>query len=85
MEAIKAEEIVSVLPGVSILVEDGETIKAGQQLVEGSVDPKKLSVVADIITAQKYILDEVQKVFNEQGVPIDDIHLEIILGDLRSV
>jgi DNA-directed RNA polymerase subunit beta' len=83
--AIKAEEIVSVLPGVSILVEDGETIKAGQQLVEGSVDPKKLSIVADIITAQKYILDEVQKVFNEQGVPIDDVHLEIILRQMARL
>jgi len=83
--AIKAEEIISVLPGVSILVEEGETIKAGQQLVEGSVDPKKLSVVADIITAQKYILDEVQRVFNEQGVPIDDIHLEIILRQMARL
>ncbi|MFA5633625.1 MAG: DNA-directed RNA polymerase subunit beta' [Candidatus Dojkabacteria bacterium] len=78
----KAEEIVSVLPGIEILVEDSSTIKAGTQLTEGSIDPKKLSEVADIVTAQKYILDEVQKVFNEQGVPIDDIHIEIILRQM---
>ena len=80
--AAKAEEIISVLPGIEILVEEGSTIKAGTQLTEGSVDPKKLSEVADIVTAQKYILDEVQKVFNEQGVPIDDIHVEIILRQM---
>jgi DNA-directed RNA polymerase subunit beta' len=82
---IKAEEIVSVLPGVSILVEDGQTIKAGTQLTEGSVDPKKLSEVSDVLTAQKYILDGVQKVFNEQGVPIDDIHIEIILRQMMRL
>ncbi len=31
---------------------------------------------------QKYILDEVQKVFNDQGVSIDDIHIEIILRQM---
>jgi DNA-directed RNA polymerase subunit beta' len=78
----KAEEIVSVIPGIEILVEDGSTIRAGTQLTEGSIDPKKLSEVADVVTAQKYILDEVQKVFNEQGVPIDDVHIEIILRQM---
>ncbi len=82
---IKAEETVSVLPGITILVKDGETVKAGQQLIEGSVDPKKLSIVADILTAQKYILDEVQRVFNEQGVSIDDRHLEIILRQMARL
>ncbi|MDD4382347.1 MAG: DNA-directed RNA polymerase subunit beta' [Candidatus Dojkabacteria bacterium] len=82
---IKAEETVSVLPGITILVKDGETVKAGQQLIEGSVDPKKLSIVSDILTAQKYILDEVQRVFNEQGVSIDDRHLEIILRQMARL
>lgn len=79
---MKAEETVSVLPGIEVLVEDGEEIKAGRQLTEGSLDPKKLSEVTDLITAQKYILDEVQKVFNNQGVAIDDIHIEIILRQM---
>ena len=79
---MKAEETIYVLPGMEILVEDNSTIKAGTQLTEGSLDPKKLADVADILTAQKYILDGVQKVFNEQGVPIDDIHIEIILRQM---
>ncbi len=82
---LKAEEIVSVLPGITILVEDGSSIKAGTQLTEGSIDPKKLAEVADVITAQKYILDGVQKVFNEQGVPIDDLHIEVILRQMMRL
>ena len=61
---MKAEETIYVLPGMKSLVEDNSTIKAGTQLTEGSLDPKKLADVADILTAQKYILDGVQKVFN---------------------
>ncbi len=79
---MKAEETISVLPGIEIFVNDGSEVKAGTQLTEGSLDPKKLSEVADVITAQKYILDGVQKVFNEQGVPIDDLHVEIILRQM---
>lgn len=82
---LKAEEIISVLPGINILVEDGIAIKSGTQLTEGSIDPKKLSEVANIITAQKYILDGVQKVFNEQGVSIDDLHIEIILRQMMRL
>ncbi len=79
---MKAEETIYVIPGLEIFVEDGSDVKAGTQLTEGSLDPKKLSEVADILTAQKYILDGVQKVFNEQGVPIDDLHVEIILRQM---
>lgn len=79
---MKAEETISVLPGIGILVDDGSQVKAGTQLTEGSLDPKKLAEVSDVTNAQKYILDEVQKVFNEQGVSIDDIHVEIILRQM---
>ena len=81
----KAEEVISVLPGIALLVKDGDTVRAGQQLTEGSVDPKKLADTADILTAQKYILDGVQKVFNEQGVAIDDVHIEIILRQMARL
>ncbi|MGI6443622.1 MAG: DNA-directed RNA polymerase subunit beta' [Candidatus Dojkabacteria bacterium] len=78
----KAEETISVLPGIGILVEEGTTVVAGTQLTEGSLDPKKLAEVTEMSNVQKYILDEVQKVFNDQGVSIDDIHIEIILRQM---
>jgi DNA-directed RNA polymerase subunit beta' len=82
---VKAEEIITVLPNIPILVKEGEEVKAGKQITEGSVDPKKLADVANILTAQKYILDEVQKVFNEQGVSIGDIHIEVILRQMARL
>jgi len=82
---IKAEEIITVLPNVNILINDGDEIKAGDQITEGSVDPKKLADVAGILRAQKYILDQVQKVFNEQGVPIGDIHVEVIIRQMARL
>jgi DNA-directed RNA polymerase subunit beta' len=83
--SIKAEELVTVLPNIPVLINDGEEIKAGTQLTEGSIDPKKLADVAGIATAQKYILDEVQRVFNEQGVPIGDVHVEIIIRQMARL
>ncbi len=82
---IKAEESVSVLPKVQILVNDGDMIEAGTQLTEGSVDPKKLADTVNIQTAQKYVLDEVQKVFNEQAVPIGDIHVEVVIRQMARL
>ena len=82
---VKAEEVITVLPNIPILVKDGEEIMAGTQITEGSIDPRKLTEVANMSTAQRYILDGVQKVFNEQGVPIADIHLEIILRQMARL
>lgn len=82
---MKAEEIISILPNVPILINDGDEIKAGDQITEGSIDPKKLADVAGILKAQKYILDQVQKVFNEQGVPIGDIHIETIIRQMARL
>lgn len=80
----KVEERISVLPGVPILVKDGDEVSAGDALTEGALDPKNLAKV-DILKAQKYVLDQVQKVFNEQGVSVDDIHLEVIIRQMARL
>ncbi len=82
---IKGEEIISVLPNVPILVNDGDTVVSGDQITEGSIDPKRLAEASSILRAQKYILDQVQKVFNEQGVSIGDIHIEIIIRQMARL
>jgi DNA-directed RNA polymerase subunit beta' len=82
---VKAEEVITVIPNIPILVKDGDEVKAGTQITEGSVDPRKLSEQAGMLTAQKYILDEVQKVFTEQGVSIGDIHIEVILRQMARL
>lgn len=83
--SIKGEEIISVLPNVPILINDGDEVKAGDQITEGSIDPKKLAESSSIFRAQKYILDQVQKVFNEQGVSISDLHIEIIIRQMARL
>ncbi len=82
---MKAEEKVKVLPGLDVLVNDGDKVYTGQQLSEGGVDPKKLASVAGIQKAQEYVLNHAQKVFAEQGVGLMDVHIEIITRQMARL
>ncbi len=64
--------------GVKLCVEKGQMVKAGDKLNVGSINPKELLAVTDPITAQNYILEEVQKVYKSQGVDVSDKHIEIL-------
>ena len=64
--------------GVKLCVEKGQIVKAGDKLNIGSINPKELLAVTDPITAQSYILAEVQKVYKSQGVDVSDKHVEIL-------
>ena len=57
----------------------GDLIQAGDKLTEGSISPKELLAVTDPLTAQEYILKEIQNVYKLQGVDISDKHIEIIV------
>jgi DNA-directed RNA polymerase subunit beta' len=82
---VKAEETINILPGVDVLIGDGEKVKPGQVVTPGAIDPKKLADVAGITPAQEYVIDEVQRVFNEQGVSLADIHFEIIVRQMARL
>ena len=64
--------------GSRILVKDGEEVKIGAQLTEGSLDPHDVLDVLGKVGVQDYITKEVQKVYRQQGVEIDDRHIEVI-------
>lgn len=67
-------------------VEEGQQVERGQELTEGSVDPKQLLKVRDITSVQEYLLREVQKVYRMQGVEISDKHIEVMVRQmLRKV
>jgi len=68
--------------GRIILVKDGEKVEVGQPLTEGYLDPKKLMVTRGIIPTQKYLVNELLKVYSSQGVSLDDIHLEVIIRQM---
>ena len=60
-------------------VEVGDMVQAGDKLTEGSIAPKELLAVTDPLTAEEYILKEIQAVYKLQGVDINDKHVEIIV------
>ncbi len=66
-------------PTVRLLVAEGQYIKAGTQLVEGSRNPHRILQVLGREATQMYILSEVQKVYRSQGVNINDKHFEVII------
>ena len=64
---------------MKVKVEVGDKVEAGDKLTEGVISPKELLAVTDPLTAQEYILKEVQSVYKLQGVDISDKHIEIIV------
>lgn len=67
---------------INLMVEDGQEVELGQQLTYGSVDPKELAVYAGIESAQRYILEELQAVYAVYGIPVDDVHIELIVRQM---
>ncbi|WP_404450858.1 DNA-directed RNA polymerase subunit beta' [Virgibacillus necropolis] len=69
-----------------IKVAEGDEVIAGQELTEGSVDPKELLEVQGVDGVQSYLLREVQRVYRMQGVEIGDKHVEVMVRQmLRKV
>ncbi|MCA1028567.1 MULTISPECIES: DNA-directed RNA polymerase subunit beta' [Cytobacillus] len=63
-----------------------DEVERGQELTEGSIDPKELIKVRDVTAVQEYLLREVQKVYRMQGVEIGDKHVEVMVRQmLRKV
>jgi DNA-directed RNA polymerase subunit beta' len=72
--------------GSRIKVSDGEVIEAGDEITEGSVNPHDILKIKDIRGVQRYLLQEVQRVYRLQGVDINDKHIEVIIRQmLRKV
>ncbi len=65
-------------------VQVGQEIEAGQPLTEGPLDPKELLAVAGVNQVQNYILKEVKKVYQSQGIEISDKHLEVMIRQMMK-
>ncbi len=68
----------------AILVEKGQDIKKGEQLCEGSLELKEVFKTRGKREAQKYILNEIQKIYVSQGAFIHDKHIETIIRQMFS-
>ncbi len=64
--------------GSKLKVKDGEEVLAGQPLTEGSINPNELLAIKGPEGVYNYLVQEVQKVYRNQGVDINDKHIEVI-------
>jgi len=70
--------------GTHVLVETGDEVKAGQQLTDGSINPQDILHILGKEAVQRYVVDEVQKVYRSQGVNINDKHIEVICHQMLT-
>ena len=69
-----------------LLVRDGDTVEAGEQLCDGSISPHDILAISGEHALQTYLMDEIQQVYRMQGVSINDKHIGIIVRQmLRKV
>jgi DNA-directed RNA polymerase subunit beta' len=68
----------------SLKVEDGDVIPAGHQLASGGLELEKILEVKGLRQAQKYLVDQVQAVYERQGIPINDKHFEVIIRKMSD-
>lgn len=59
-------------------VEDGQLIEAGTALARGPLDIKSILLIKGLRSAQEYLVSELQKVYESQGIGINDKHFEVI-------
>ena len=76
------EHLYKTEPNVEVLVKKGDQVSAGDKFTQGSINPKELLRATNVETVQRYILEEVQKVYYAQGVEISDKHVEIIVRQM---
>lgn len=73
------------IPGFKVLaVADGDTVQAGDRLSNGSLNPHELMRLKGVEETQRYIINEIQSMFAQQGVALADQHLEIIVRQMFS-
>ena len=64
--------------GSKMKVKDGDMVEVGQPLIEGSINPAEILAIKGPEGVYEYLISEVQKVYRNQGVDINDKHIEVI-------
>jgi DNA-directed RNA polymerase subunit beta' len=71
-------------PGYRIWVKDGDFVKVGEQLTEGSLDLQQLYKLKGRDEVKKYIVKEIQYIYSSQGQKLNEKHIEVIIKQLFS-
>jgi DNA-directed RNA polymerase subunit beta' len=70
--------------GKHVTVHEGDWVKAGEPLMDGSINPHNILDILGPTELQRYLVDEVQKVYRLQGVTINDKHIEVIVRQMMK-
>jgi DNA-directed RNA polymerase subunit beta' len=70
--------------GKHVSVHEGDWVRAGEPLMDGVVNPHNILDILGPKELQRYLVDEVQKVYRLQGVTINDKHIEIIVRQMMK-
>ncbi|MEY3011518.1 MAG: hypothetical protein RIT45_253 [Pseudomonadota bacterium] len=93
-KSVKGKQRIIVLPeygqareylipkGKHVLVQEGDRVRAGDPLVDGSLNPHDILHVLGIEALAKYLVDEIQEVYRLQGVKINDKHIEVVVRQM---
>lgn len=65
-----------------ILAQEGDFVKAGQQLSDGAITPANILAIEGPTKVQEYIVNEIQEVYRSQGVTINGKHFEVIVRQM---
>lgn len=68
--------------GKHISVHDGDTIRKGEYIIDGSPDPHDILRILGVEALANFLVDEIQEVYRLQGVPINDKHIEVIVRQM---
>src|SRR5690606_639483 len=67
-----------------VLVEDGDRIRAGDNITSGSPNPHDILRILGVRELARYLVNEAQEVYRLQGVRINDKHIEVIVRQMLS-
>ena len=68
--------------GERLVVTDGMLVKAGDKITEGAISPFDVLNIKGLVAAEQFILESVQQVYRDQGVTVNDKHIEIIVKQM---
>jgi DNA-directed RNA polymerase subunit beta' len=65
-----------------VLVQEGDLVRAGDRLTDGSTNPHDILRIKGVGAVQEYLVNEIQEVYRMQGVKINDKHIEVIVRQM---
>ena len=78
----KEEREYLIPPSSHLVVSDGSTVRAGDPITAGPLNPQDILRILGREAVQQYLLEEVQRVYRSQGVNINDKHIEVIVRQM---